>query len=71
MGRGGRRAVARNRARRKALGPVRLAGCFEPDKVRYRTLGAAVREAARLMQDEGRQLRPYPCGRHYHLTSRA
>lgn len=70
MGRGGRRAVARNRAIRKAMGTIRVAGCTEPDKVRYTRLGEAVRESARLLQDEGRLLRPYPCGRHYHLTSR-
>jgi len=71
MGRGGRRALARNAARRKALGSVRVAGCVEPDKRRYRTLGLAVSAAARRLQDDGAVLRPYPCGRHYHLTSRS
>lgn len=71
MGRGGRRAMARDKARRKALGSVNLAGCLTPDKVRYRTLGEAIRVAARLLQEEGRVTKPYPCGRHYHLTSRS
>lgn len=70
MGRGGRRAQARQRAVRKAMGSVRRAGCLTPDKVRYRTLGEAVRTSARLLADEGQTLHPYPCGRHYHLTSK-
>ncbi|QPX62185.1 hypothetical protein PBI_INDLOVU_70 [Mycobacterium phage Indlovu] len=69
MGRGGRRAVARQRAMRKALGSARVAGCLSPEKRRYERLGAATREAARRLQADGAVLTPYPCGRHYHLTS--
>ncbi|QHB37812.1 hypothetical protein I5G63_gp071 [Mycobacterium phage Imvubu] len=71
MGRGGRRAMARNRAMRKAMGSVRTAGCLTPDKRRYRTLGEAVADAARLVLEGRTGLTPYPCGRHYHLTSSA
>jgi hypothetical protein len=71
MGRGGRRALQRASLKRKAFGSMRLAGCVEPNKVRYDKLGAAVREAARRLQANGAMLRPYPCGRHYHLTSRS
>ncbi|QGH75320.1 hypothetical protein I5G61_gp72 [Mycobacterium phage Quesadilla] len=69
MGRGGRRAMARNRARRKALGSIRVAGCLTPEKVRYERLSHAVHASARQLAEDGRLLTPYPCGRHYHLTS--
>jgi len=71
MGRSGRRTTQRNAKKRKAFDSLRMAKCPEPDKVPYRKADHAQRVAIRLGKEEGRQLRVYPCGRHYHLTSRA
>jgi hypothetical protein len=47
---------------------IKAATCPEPDKVRFDRLS----HARALAKDKPeRRLRPYPCGDHYHLTSRA
>ena len=53
-----------------ALRDMPRAMCARPDKVRYRSVKAAQTAAERLWLTDKRIVRPYPCGDHYHLTSR-
>lgn len=60
------RTQRRWQTQRKAMRSVKAAECFAPDKIRYDRLRDAQRAARR---QPG--LRPYVCGGHYHLTSKA
>ena len=51
-------------AKRKAFQGMSAVQCFDPDKVSYPSLWRA-RGAAR-----AQGMRAYPCGDHYHLTSK-
>ncbi|MDO2394503.1 hypothetical protein QRB38_11870 [Mycobacterium avium subsp. hominissuis] len=53
-----------------ALRDLPRAKCLRPDKVRYRSIKAADTAAEKQWLAARRVLYPYPCGDHYHLTSR-
>lgn len=61
------RAAQRKVKLRKAMRSMPPLSCPEPDKQKYPRLHDA-RVAAERQPDK--RLRPYPCGRHYHLTSK-
>ena len=44
--------------------------CFNPEKVKYRSLKAAETSAEKQWLADRRILYPYSCGDHWHLTSK-
>lgn len=54
----------------KALADLPRTECDKPEKVRYRSWKAAETAADKQWWAERRLLRPYPCGNHFHLTSK-
>jgi hypothetical protein len=44
--------------------------CFNPEKVKYRSLKAAETSAEKQWLRDRKILYPYYCGDHYHLTSK-
>ena len=55
----------------QALKDLPRATCFNPEKVKYRSLKTAESAAEKQWITDRRLLKPYPCGSHYHLTSRS
>lgn len=53
-----------------ALADLPRARCLAPHKVKHRSLKAAQTVAEKQWWADHRILRPYPCGDHYHLTSK-
>lgn len=66
-----RRGSCRGISLLRALADLPRAQCLAPHKVRFRSCKAAETAAEKQWRaDHQRRLRPYPCGDHYHLTSR-